>query len=114
VSGRVRQRRVSFGTCTSRFSYSRDVFGEVWFVSGRVLEVGLLPDVLDDVGLLSVHIRRGRVNVGTCSEKSVYCRDLFGNVGLVSVRVRRIRLSVGNVRRVWLIVGTFLARLGYC
>jgi len=47
VSGLVRRGLVSDGTCTSKPSYSRDVFG--------------------DVGLVSVRVRRFRVSLGTCS-----------------------------------------------
>jgi len=50
MSGRVQRGRVSVGTCSSKPSYSQDVFGEVGLESGLV--------------------RRGRVSVGTCSEKS--------------------------------------------
>jgi len=59
----------------------RDVFGEVFFVSGRVRR-----------GRFSAgRVRRCRVIVGTCSAKSGYSRDVFGDVGVVLERVRRSR-----------------------
>jgi len=36
VSGRFRRCRVIVATCSARSSYSRDVFGEFGFVTGRV------------------------------------------------------------------------------
>jgi len=55
VSGFVRRCPVSVGTCSARSAYSRDVFGEVGL--GRYLFI--------EVGLVSVHVQRGRVCVGT-------------------------------------------------
>jgi len=62
----------------------------------------LSRDVFGDVGLLSGRVKRCRVCVGTCSSKPSYSRYLYGNVGLVS----------GDVRRFLLIVGTCSANSG--
>jgi len=51
-------------------------------------------DLFDNVGLVLVHVRRGRPSVGTCSSMSVDCRYVFGEVGFVSGLVRRSRVSV--------------------
>jgi len=40
--------------------------------------------------------RRGLEGVGTCSEWSALCRELFDEVGLVWERVLRFRLSDGT------------------
>jgi len=50
--------------------------------------------VFGDFGLLSALVRLCLFTVGTCSSRSVMCRDAFVEVGFVSRRVRRIRLSV--------------------
>jgi len=50
MSGRERRGLVSEGTCSLRSAFCREVF--------------------DDFGLVSGHVRRGRVNVGKCSEWS--------------------------------------------
>jgi len=47
-----------------------------------------------DVGLVSGHVRRGRLIVVTCSAKSCFCRDMFAEVGIVSGRFRRGMVSV--------------------
>jgi len=59
-------------------------------------EVGLVWDVFCEVGLVSVRVRRGRLSVATCRERSAYCRDVFGAVGLVSGRFRRCVVIVGK------------------
>jgi len=77
VSGRVRRCFLSVGTCLARSA--------------------LFPVVFDEVGLLSVRVRRSRDrlgscsamsgSVGKCSVMSAYCRHLFDKVGLVLVLV---------------------------
>jgi len=59
--------------------FCRDVFGVVELVSGLV--------------------RRGRVNVGTCSAKLALCQDVIGEVCLEWRRVRGGRLGVGTCSR---------------
>jgi len=54
----------------------------------------LCRDVFGEVGLVSGLVRRGRVNVGSCSAKSAFCQDVYGEVCLESGRVRRRRLIV--------------------
>jgi len=56
----------------------------------------LCRDVSGEVGLLSVHVRRGRLNVGTFSARSGVCRDVFGEVVLVSRLVRQGWINVGT------------------
>jgi len=51
-------------------------------------------DLFGNVGLVSVHGRRGRPTVGTCSSKTGDCRYVFGEVGFVSGLVRPSRVSV--------------------
>jgi len=51
VSERVRRVRLNVGACSAKFGYSREVFGVVGLVSGRV--------------------RRGFLSVETCSARSV-------------------------------------------
>jgi len=97
VSGRVRRGLVTVGTCSTRSGKCRYMFGDVGLVSGLVQRSGnSVIDVFTEVVLVSELVRRGWVSVGTCHERSVYCRDMFGEVGLVSGRVRRCRLSVGT------------------
>jgi len=60
VSGRVGRGRVSVGKYSARFSYFRDLIGEV----------DLEPAMFDEVGLMSVLVRRSRVSFGTCSAMS--------------------------------------------
>jgi len=55
-------------------------------------EVGFSRDVFGDVGIVSGHVRRGRICVGPYSARSAYCRDLSGDVGLISGCVLRGRL----------------------
>jgi len=100
MTGLVRQSQFSVATCSAmsalcracsaRSGYSRDMYGEVGFVSGRV--------------------RPGRVCAAKCSSKSSYCRDVFGEVVLVSVRVRGGFLVAGRVRIGLVSVGTCSAR----
>jgi len=59
VSIRFRRGLISVGTCSTRSGNFRYVFDEVGLVSGLVREVGLV----------SGHDRRGRLNVGTCSAR---------------------------------------------
>jgi len=40
-----------------------------------------------EVGIVMGLVRRGRVRAGTCSSKSLYCRDVFGEVVLETGRV---------------------------
>jgi len=49
-----------------------------------------------EFGLVSGRVRRGRLSVGTCSEKSAYCPDVFGEVGLVSGSFRGGLVIVGK------------------
>jgi len=52
-------------------------------------------DLFVKVGFMSVHVRRGRLSVGTCSTRSGKCRYVVGEVGLVSGHVLRGRIFVG-------------------
>jgi len=52
--------------------------------------------------LVSGRVRRGLVNVGTCTARFSLCRYVFGEVSLVPGRQRRGRV----------IVGTFSAKSG--
>jgi len=45
---------------------------------------------------MSGHVRRVRICVGPFSEKSAYCRVVFGEVGLVSGIVLEGRVNVGT------------------
>jgi len=69
-------------------------------------------DMNDDGGLVSLLVRRVRLNVATCSTKSVYCRHVYDEVLLVSRRVRRglVFLESGRVRGGLVIVWTCSAR----
>jgi len=58
------------------------------------------------VGLMSVLVWQGRINVGTYLARTDLCRDLFVEVGLVSGLVRRRRVVVGRARRGLLSAGT--------
>jgi len=53
-------------------------------------------DLIGKVGLVSVRVRRRRLNVGTFSSKSGECRYVFGEVGLYLGLVRQGRVSVGK------------------
>jgi len=53
-------------------------------------------DMNDDGGLVSLLVRRVRLNVATCSTKSGYCRRVYDEILLVSRRVRRGLVSVGT------------------
>jgi len=55
----------------------------------------LFRDMPGDVSLVSGLVRQCRFIVGTCSEMSDYCRDMFVDVGFLSDSVRRGRISVG-------------------
>jgi len=69
-------------------------------------------------------VRKGRLNFGTFSAKSCYCRDVFREVGLVPRPVRRGRVCVavfndvslvsGRVRRGLVVVGTCPAMSDWC
>jgi len=63
-------------------------------VSGHVRRVGLVLGRAGEIGLLSVHVRIGRLIVGTFPASSGYCRDVFVEVGLVSGRDRRGRFYI--------------------
>jgi len=52
--------------------------------------------VNDEVGFVSVRVRRSWISVATCSAKAGYFRDLYDEVFFVSRRVRRGRISVGT------------------
>jgi len=56
----------------------------------------LCRDLTGKVGLVSVRVRRRRLNVGTCLSRSGECRYVFGEVGLYLGLVRQSRVSVGN------------------
>jgi len=60
MSRLVLRRRFFVETCTKKFSYCRDVFGEVWLLSGLVRRVDLV----------SGRVRRGLVRVVTFSARS--------------------------------------------
>jgi len=57
---------------------------------------GLCRDLIGKVGLVSVRVRRCRLNVGTCSSRSGECRYVFGEVGLYLGLVRQGRVIVGK------------------
>jgi len=92
VSGHVRRGRLSDGTCSVGSAYCRDVFGEVglvteherrgfvsvetcWAMPGYCRdvfrEVGFVPGRFDEIGILLVRFRRGRVCVGSSSVSRV-------------------------------------------
>jgi len=78
---RVREGRVSVGTCSAKSVYCPDLFGNVGLVYGHVLrdrvsadmssaKSDLCRDVIGEVGLMSALLRQGRINVCTCSLRS--------------------------------------------
>jgi len=72
------------------------VFGEVGLVSGHVRRGRVISVLIEEVWLVAGRVGRGRFIVGTCPAMTALYLDVFGGVGLVSVLVRQGRVSVGK------------------
>jgi len=70
VSGIVRRSFLGVGTSSSMSIYCRDVFGEVGFYRDEFGDFGLVSRRLRPGRLLSGHIGRRHVSVGTFSASS--------------------------------------------
>jgi len=89
VSGPDWRGRFIVGTCPAKSAYCRDLLDEVGYLSVCVRRgVLVCLDLFGEVGLVSGRVLRGRLSVGTCPKMSAYCRDVFGDVWLFSGRVR--------------------------